>query len=451
MPKQNERNEWVIIMSFIREPASLLQFLILLPAAASCYLPAKEQMKYSAAKTAALCIGFLVPYSLGAAWAFAALDLDVNIMLLPSLALFFPLYRCTVDMDFPRCLAIYVGVCAIETFPAQFAYSFDAHLHPDSGAGNFSPEAALFQLGLSCLMAAAFAWPAARYFSWAVSHLDFPKIWYSTVALSSVFLIFNVLAIPWSYSTLKAGRLSYLFPMLEGCALAVLTIIYMLFYQGARLILNHAELKERSRLLELESRQYRSLQMHMQQTARLRHDFRHSLRLLSSLAEQGDIRNIQMHLAEYSRQLAGAEPGNYCRNAALNALFGYYHEMAHGAGIETDWKIGLPEPLTVSELDLASLFGNLLENAIDGCQSLPEGSRYSCLTAEVLHGRMLYVVSTNSFRGEVKKGKDGYCSTKHSGKGMGLASIGAVAEKYHGKVQVSHSGEEFFVDVVLKL
>lgn len=121
------------------------------------------------------------------------------------------------------------------------------------------------------------------------------------------------------------------------------------------------------------------------------------------------------------------------------------------AGIETDWKIGLPEPLRISGLDLASLFGNLLENAIDGCCSLPEGSRYSCLTAELRHGRMLYVVSTNSFYGQVQKGTDGYRSTQHSGKGTGLASIAAVAEKYHGSVRVSHSGEEFFVDVALKV
>lgn len=104
----------------------------------------------------------------------------------------------------------------------------------------------------------------------------------------------------------------------------------------------------------------------------------------------------------------------------------YKRFLAAAAGIETDWKIGLPEPLTISELDLASLFGNLLENAIDGCCSLPEGSRYSCLTAELRHGRMLYVVSTNSFHGQVRKGTDGYRSTKHS-------------------------GEEFFVDVALKV
>jgi len=60
-------------------------------------------------------------------------------------------------------------------------------------------------------------------------------------------------------------------------------------------------------------------------------------------------------------------------------------------------------------------------------------------------------VSTNSFDGKTRKRKDGYRSTKHSGKGTGLASIAAAAEKYGGSAQASDSGTEFYVDVMLKI
>lgn len=100
---------------------------------------------------------------------------------------------------------------------------------------------------------------------------------------------------------------------------------------------------------------------------------------------------------------------------------------------------------------MAALFGNLLENAIAGCRTLPPGSRYFCLTAEIRHENRLYVVSTNSFDGNVKKDKAGYRSTRHSGLGTGLASIAAVAEKYGGTAKASNTDREFFVDVVLKL
>lgn len=430
---------------------ALTRFLILLPAAASCYLPVRSRMKYSPAKTAALCAATLLPYSAAAALLHALLHININTILLPSLVPFFFLWRRTVDLTLSCSLAIYVGVCAIESFPAQFAYAFDAALHPASGAASISTEAALFQLLLSCLLLAAFVFPAQKYFSRAIENLDFPKIWYFTAALSCVFLIFNILAIPRSYRTLHTGRMYWLFPAFEACALAVLIVIFILFYHGSTLILKQLELEERSRLLEMQAQQYHSLQEHIRQTAKLRHDFRHSVRLLASLAEKGDIDSIRTHLSEYENLLEQSVVANFCRNAVLNALFGYYYEMAASEGISTDWRIELPEPLTFLELDLAALFGNLMENAICGCRTVPESSRYFCLTAEIRHGNRLYVVATNSFDGKSRKQRKGYSSTKHSGMGIGLASIAAVAEKYGGSAKISDNGTEFFVDVVLKL
>lgn len=437
-------------MDMNRWLSALPQFLILLPFAASCYYTMKNQMSHTPFKTATLCTAVLLPYALLCSCLCATLQIDANIILLPSLILFFFLYRRTVTASLSKCLAVYVGVCAVQTFPAQFSYAFDSYLHPSSGAAAFSMEAAFFRLGLSCLVAASFAWPACRYFFRMVDCLDLPKIWYSTVALSAVFLIFNIFAVPKSYSTLHTGRMFYLFPLLEGCLFAFLTSIYLLFYWGTTVILEHARLKEHTQLLEMQSRQYRILQEHMRQTAILRHDFRHSVHLLSSLAEKGDIGSIRVHLAEYEISLSENTPVNFCANAALNALFGYYYEMSVSAGIDTDWRIELPEPLPATELDMASLFGNLMENAIDGCLTIPEGRRYFCLTTEIRHGSM-YIVSTNSFDGKVQKGKDGYHSTKHDGKGTGLVSIATAAEKYGGAAQASNSDSEFYVDVMLKL
>ncbi len=429
----------------------LLQFLILFPAAISCYLPVKKQMKYSFKKTALLCTSAIILCSFFGIWFHLLSQININIIFSIFVIIFFFLYRRTVKIDFPRALAIYIGVCAIETFPAQFAYSFDASLHPFSGAANFSVEAALFQLGLSWLLVMAFIFPAVHQFAWIIEHMNVSKIWYTTVVLSSVFLIFNIICIPKSYRTLHTGRMSFLFPALECCALTLLIAMYVLFYQSSRMLLKHIHLKERSQLLEIQAHQYQILQEHMQQTKRLRHDFRHSVHLLAALAQKGDLENIQTYLEEYENRLTENMVVNYCSNPALNALFGYYHEMAVSNGILVNWNIGLPNPLTVSELDMANLFGNLIENAIAGCLGNPEKRRFFSLTTEIRYGNTLYIVSTNSFNGQTNKREKEYYSTKHSGKGIGIASITAVAEKYHGSVQVSNSANEFFVDIVIKI
>ena len=238
--------------------SALLVLLVLLPSGASCYYVMKNQMKYTLRKTAALFTAVLLPYAFFCSILSVLLRIDVNIILLPSLVLFFFPYRCTVTASLPKCLAVYVGVCAVHTFPAQFAYALDAFLHPASGAADFSVEAAFFRLLLSCLVAAAFAQPACGLFFRIIDCLDTPKIWYSTVILSSVFLFFNIAAVPQSYSTLHTGRMFSLFLLLEVCLFAILTAIYVLLYLGTSVILEHTELKERTQLLEMQARQYRT-------------------------------------------------------------------------------------------------------------------------------------------------------------------------------------------------
>lgn len=427
----------------------LLQFLILVPGALSCYLPVKNRMRFSEGKTIALCCSAAVLFAFAGASAVTAWGINPNAIGIPMITVSFFLYRWTVKLDFPRSLAIYVGVCAIETFPVQFGTIADMYFKSD--AEGMTIQGGVVLLGCSSLMLAAFVRPARERFSKAVEELDVPRLWHSTTIISAIFLVFNVLASPASYDVVRNSRLRFIFPMFEVCALALLVTVYVLFYDIVTGITEREELEKRSQLLEMQSHQFCELQEYMRQTARIRHDFRHSVHLLSTLAENGDLDSIRAHLSEYGQRLAESVPAQYCSNAALNALFGYYREMADSAKIKTDWKIELPEPLTVSELDMAALFGNIMENAISACSTLPEGERYFNLTAEIRHGNSLYIVSTNSFDGNVRKGKDGYYSTKHSGHGTGLVSITAAAEKYGGSAQFRNSGKEFFADVVMKI
>lgn len=428
--------------------SALAQFFIIFPSALSCYFPIKNQMKYTKKRTVFICLAVLIPYSFIGASVCTVFKTDINSILIPSLIVFFFLYYITVNIDIAKALAVYTGVCAVQSFSLQFTYAF---CQPLAHLEIVPLQQSLLQAGISCLIVIIAFYPACKQSAWMISHLDVPKIWYYTLVPSFVFLFFNLAVLPGFYTAINTEEFPLLFAMMESCLLMLLISIYILFYQGATIILEHYKLNERSQLLEMQSHQYHALKEHMKQTSRLRHDFRHSVHVLSSLANQGDIENIKKHLDGYELQLSEYMLRDYCADATLNALFGYYHEMAVSAGVDTDWHIELPNPLSVTETDMASLLGNLIENAIQGCLTVPENRRYFCLTTEIRHGTSLYIVSTNSFDGEIRKGADGYRSTKHSGQGTGLVSIAAVAEKYGGQAQISNSDSEFCVDVVLEI
>ncbi|MCM1055326.1 MAG: GHKL domain-containing protein [Bacteroides sp.] len=431
-----------------------IQSLVLIPSAVSCYLPAKNQMKFTVRKTLALICAVVLPVAFAAASVSAVFAININLVMLPAMIAMFFLYRRTVKFDLSRSLAVYVGVCAIQTFPPHFATIFDMYVSNE--AETLTVSASFVLLGFSCALTAAFVYPARNLFSKAVDEPGLSKVWFMTVPLSFVFLVFNIFAMPASYDVVRESRLVFLYPAFEVFGLIVLIAIYVLFYRGAIFIIEHAHLEKRSLLTEMQAQQFRELQEYVNRTGRLRHDFRQSVRLLAGLAEIGDIESIRSYLSEYEQRFAESFSANYCSNAALNALFAYYHGIAETEGIRTDWHIELPDPtgglrpLTVSELDMAALFGNLMENAITACCALPKEQRHFSLTSEI-RANELYIVSTNSFNGKTLKSGNEYRSTKRGGTGTGLVSIAAVAEKHGGTMRAYNSETEFFVDVVMKI
>jgi len=273
---------------------------------------------------------------------------------------------------------------------------------------------------------------------------------YTEIAL--LFMAINLLVAPRSYQTLHTGRMFFLYMVFEIWSLLVQVFFHRVFYLIAVDIVNFAEQEKETRLWEIQASQYQALRSHMQETAKLRHDFRYSVRILTTLARKGDWESLQSYIGKYAENDFSEPVGqNWCANAALNALFSYYYELAGTDRIRLDWHLEIPDPLTVSELDLASLFGNLLENAVAGCRTVPAAQRCFSLSAKVQNGKQLYIVSTNRFNGLVKKRDDEYLSTRQGGRGIGLPSIAAVAEKYHGSARFSNSETEFWADIVLKL
>jgi hypothetical protein len=427
----------------------MLQFADFFPLMALCYFPMTNQLRFSTRKNISLCTVTLLLCTFLCPGICLLFHLSATpVLVLVAVPLYF-LYHFTVTTDWSRSLAVYMSNFALLTFAAQFSFAFDAWLFPDSGSADFSLDAAIFRLFLSYGFALILFFPYCKLYSWLIDNLLFPKIWYTMATLNSIVFLFNLMMIPSNYATFYVGHMFASFLTLEIIILLFSFFLHVQFYQIALFFMKYSKLETQTELLEMQSSQYHALENYMQQTSRQRHDFRQSVHILQSLAEQGDLEHIKEYLQTFAQQLNTNPPARYCSDTALNALFNYYHELAVSSHISTNWKIELPEPLCITQLDLVNLFGNLMENAIDGCLRVPEEQRYFALSVQIKYGHQLYIVSTNSFDGCLKKTPTGYASTKRNGSGIGTLSITAVSEKYHGYTKFSNNANEFFVDVML--
>ncbi|MDO5399116.1 MAG: GHKL domain-containing protein [bacterium] len=430
----------------------MIQFLVVIPAAVICYMPMKNQLRYSGIKIFLLIAAACCLFVPSAALLRSVFSVNANTIIFIALTAFFMCFQATVKTDIIQSLTVFIFTCGLTAFPANFAYTFDAWLHPSGNYLDFSWEAALFQLVLTSAMALAFAYPLRRWGSSLIDRVYILRVWRSILAVSFILLLVNIAIIPHSYSTLYVGRCFPLYIMILFVLLSLTIMLHITFYHIITGILKNADLSEQIQFFEMEERQYRLQQRYIEETSKQRHDFRQSVFTLQQLAENGDLESIKEYLYEYANSLPIPHFVNYCKNNAVNAVLNHYAYSAEQSGIAVKWTVSLPNTLTIAEPDLCSLLGNLIENAVSGCMTLTDKSkRFHYMSVTVRNDVNLYIVSTNSFDGGTKMKGSSYLSTKRSGSGIGIHSVEMIAEKYHGTARFSHTAGEFYADVMLKL
>lgn len=104
----------------------------------------------------------------------------------------------------------------------------------------------------------------------------------------------------------------------------------------------------------------------------------------------------------------------------------------------------------IGDIDMYSLFGNILDNAIEAVTKLDEGRRIINMTVRDVNS-FVSVHAENCFDGALKF-RDGLPVTTKDNKiehGYGVASIRHTVKKYGGDVTVSADGGVFALDIII--
>lgn len=206
-------------------------------------------------------------------------------------------------------------------------------------------------------------------------------------------------------------------------------------------------------LLALQRSQYDTLTKNFEQTRAARHDLCHHLTAISTMAERKEYDELVDFVNLYHQSLPSDKDIFICENYAANSVISHYIALAHTKGIASvDVRCVLEQKGSVKDTDLCVLFGNLLENAIEGCMTLPQKKRQIKLRVAA-HGQELLVTVDNTFDGILFKEQDAYLSRKRKGtqQGVGLSSVAAVIEKYNGRLKCEQKDGWFLVSAGMRI
>lgn len=181
-----------------------------------------------------------------------------------------------------------------------------------------------------------------------------------------------------------------------------------------------------------------------------RHDYHNHLQTLKARMDMGQIAEARTYLDSLEEDLDGiralAETGNVSLDAILNAKL----SLVLKKEIDLNFKAEVPKSLTVSDIDLCVILGNLIDNAVESCEKVTEGSRFLRLYIGVFR-KQLYLSVTNATTETVRKIDAAYISTKRGNHGHGLKRIDRVVEKYGGYVNRQNEPGVFATEILLPL
>lgn len=202
--------------------------------------------------------------------------------------------------------------------------------------------------------------------------------------------------------------------------------------------------------LDIREEQYRRICESIENSRKQRHDIQHHLLTLEGFLDSCDIQKARDYLKQYAESSARSGIVKFCNNPIINMLVSHYFQAAEELGIEFSVHISIPDALSVQDIDLSVLLGNLLENAVEAASGAKPVERVISLSM-LCSGKMLAVTVDNGFDGNVSQNGGEYLSSKSAHRGLGLKSLADIAEKYGGGAEFRHDGKMFYSSVMLRL
>ena len=207
------------------------------------------------------------------------------------------------------------------------------------------------------------------------------------------------------------------------------------------------------RLLQIQHDQYSMLQARIAENRRARHDFRQHLRVIQDCVKRGDLEDLKSYLAEYEKQFPSHSDHIYCNSYAVNAILAFYADKAENHNIRLDVKIQMSDTPVIPETEFCVLLGNLLENALDACQTGRSESKTSQpfirVCAIQIGTSTLSIAVDNSSVFKPTWINEKLVSTKAAGSGIGTESIRMIAEQYRGDARFEWKDGVFYASVML--
>ncbi|MGM9538170.1 MAG: sensor histidine kinase [Candidatus Onthomonas sp.] len=221
--------------------------------------------------------------------------------------------------------------------------------------------------------------------------------------------------------------------------------VYQTIQSSVRAVQSQMELEQLKLQRDLDYRYYRLAQESAAELSTFRHDFKNQLQVAYALAKREPEQAASL-LGELEERLNAIRPLRYCANPIVNTVLTVKAAQAEEQGIGFTAQAAVDD-WSLEEIDLSSLFSNLLDNAIEGCRR--SGAKHPSIQVKAAERKGFYLVRvTNTCEEDVQTGSTS--KQDKQGHGLGLSILRSIAQKYCGELRTSVENGVFTAEIVME-
>lgn len=139
-----------------------------------------------------------------------------------------------------------------------------------------------------------------------------------------------------------------------------------------------------------------------------------------------------------------------CNSPILSVIISHQIQKADALGILFQLNIEDVSLESFDDLDITTIFANLLDNSIEACAQLPQEQRNVCLTLKQFNSFIAISIS-NPISDVPEKVGAVYKTTKENHDGIGLTNVKNAVKRYNGEFNATVDGNRFVVKAVISI
>lgn len=223
--------------------------------------------------------------------------------------------------------------------------------------------------------------------------------------------------------------------------MAFLFGVIFIIYRNKKSLLEKDSLEKQ---IGLEKEYYKKLEESQEQIQAMRADI---AAYIKEMRTMGKTETTMQNLAEKYENIPQVE---FSRHPVVNAVAYDKMNKAREVGVKLEYDFRMSAKPGISDMDLISLMGNLLDNAIEAVQKLPGSEREIMFTVKEEKGTLFFYCKNRKNREELPV-RRGFSTSKPDNflHGLGRKIIREIVEKYHGTLEDKDMGEWLETEVLL--